>query len=167
MSAAARLTAIKGDFVRPGSKGGWIVLVRGAMIDDGRAKPLPKTAAAPAVLAAAALMGAVALSACAATGPVAEARSTASEADRIEDGRRLAALHCAACHAPGAAGESRNPDAPALRRLAERYPAALLADAFPQRMAVGHPAMPEFGFDDAEIDALFAYLLSIQERRGA
>jgi mono/diheme cytochrome c family protein len=104
--------------------------------------------------------------AAAAEGPQ-ERIAPSEEAAQVDAGRRLAELHCAGCHAPGREGESRNPDAPPLRTLAERYPATLLAEAFPQRMAVGHPAMPEFSFDQAEIDALLAYLLAIQERQGA
>jgi mono/diheme cytochrome c family protein len=113
-----------------------------------------------------ALAAALALAACAAEAPDPQAANAAPQDTQIETGRRLAELNCASCHAVGAEGASRNPDAPPLRRLAERYPATLMADAFPQRMAVGHPAMPEFPFDTAEIDALLAYLLSIQERRG-
>lgn len=54
-----------------------------------------------------------------------------------------------------------------MRALAERYPGSLLADAFPERMKVGHPAMPEFRLTPEEIDALLAYLMSIQERKEA
>jgi mono/diheme cytochrome c family protein len=111
-------------------------------------------------------VAALALAACAAAPPDPPGANAAPTVAQIEVGRRLAERHCASCHAVRESGESRNADAPPLRRLAERYPATLLADAFPQRMAVGHPAMPEFPFDAAEIDALLAYLLSIQERRG-
>jgi mono/diheme cytochrome c family protein len=111
------------------------------------------------------IAAALALSACE-LAPL-EAQPPVADESKIEVGRRLAELHCARCHAIGEQGESRNQDAPPLRRLAERYPGTLLAEAFPQRMAVGHPAMPEFSFDDSAVDALLAYLLAIQDRRGA
>jgi mono/diheme cytochrome c family protein len=91
----------------------------------------------------------------------------ASDEESISTGLRLAQRDCSGCHAAGATGESRNADAPPLRTLAERYPASLLAEAFPERMKVGHPAMPEFRLSPSEVDALLSYLLSIQERQGA
>jgi mono/diheme cytochrome c family protein len=94
-------------------------------------------------------------------------RGPAAPLAQVEAGRRLAELDCARCHEIGLEGESPNHNAPPLRRLAERYPGSLLTDAFPERMKNGHPAMPEFRFTDQEIGALLAYLLSIQERKGA
>jgi len=119
-----------------------------------------------------ALAGAAALAACAAepaethtaSVPVAMAQNDDAQ---IAEGRQLAERLCVTCHAVRAEGPSRNAEAPPLRTLAERYPGTLLADAFPQRMKVGHPAMPDFGLSDDQVDALLAYLLSIQERQGA
>jgi cytochrome c len=85
----------------------------------------------------------------------------------VEEGRQLASRLCVTCHAVGDEGASRNPNAPPLRTLAERYPGTLLEDAFPQRMEVGHPAMPEYNLNDDQVQALLDYLLSIQERQGA
>lgn len=93
--------------------------------------------------------------------------ASAPSAERIAEGERLARAHCARCHAVGRDGASLDPAAPPLRALAERYPGALLADAFPQRMKVGHPAMPPFLFNPEEIEALRAYVLAVQERKGA
>lgn len=100
--------------------------------------------------------------------PIAVRSDTAEEREaKLAAGQRIAETQCLRCHAVTATALSRNPEAPPLRELAERYPATLLADAFPQRMRVGHPAMPEFPFGDEDIDALLEYLLSIQERQGA
>lgn len=110
--------------------------------------------------------GLVLLVACATQGEVAQSAASA-DPDALATGRRLAEFECAACHASGARGDSRNPVAPPLRALAERYPGSLLADAFPERMKVGHPAMPAFRLTQEEVDALLSYLLSIQERQTA
>jgi mono/diheme cytochrome c family protein len=84
----------------------------------------------------------------------------------IARGRALAETHCTTCHAIGETGESRLPAAPPFRTLAVRYPVNMLQEAFAEGVLVGHPAMPEFRFEPDEIDALVAYLESIQERRG-
>ncbi len=111
---------------------------------------------------------ALAFSACApqAAPPAETAAGGRVTGDAYARGERLAQLNCATCHAVGWQDASRNPDAPPLRALSERYPGSLLADAFPERMRNGHPAMPAFHFDQDEIDALLAYLLTIQERQG-
>ncbi|MCG8442472.1 MAG: cytochrome c [Caulobacterales bacterium] len=109
-------------------------------------------------------------SACAAQPPAPaeppRAAPPAASEPNVEGGRQLASRHCAVCHAVSADDDSRHEEAPPMRQLAERYPGALLAEGFLQRMDVGHPAMPDFRFEPSEIDALLDYLLSIQERRG-
>lgn len=119
-----------------------------------------------AILCAAACGAALAAGACASQGTENDPPQ-ADGAASIAAGRRLAQFECAGCHAVGAEGASRNAGAPPLRTLAERYPGSLLADAFPERMKVGHPAMPEFRLSASDVDALLSYLLSIQERQGA
>ncbi len=118
------------------------------------------------VLRAAACGAVLAVAACASQEADQEQTST-DEVASFAAGRRLAQMECAGCHAVGAEGASRNAVAPPLRALAERYPGTLLADAFPERMKVGHPAMPEFRLSPSDVDALLSYLLSIQERQGA
>lgn len=121
--------------------------------------------------AAACSVAAIALAGCAPgegdARPLLAADAASIDEGGIAAGHRLAQRDCSGCHATGAAGESRNAAAPPLRTLAERYPGSLLVDAFPERMKVGHPAMPEFRLSPSEVDALLSYLLSIQERRGA
>jgi mono/diheme cytochrome c family protein len=107
------------------------------------------------LLAAAAL---VALTACAA--PQAE---TATPAQNLAaDGRDIAEAQCAGCHAVGAYGESPNPAAPPFRTLLSRYRADVLRDELIAGIQVTHP-MPSFQFNPQGVDALIAYLQSIQE----
>lgn len=77
-------------------------------------------------------------------------------------GYALAERLCAACHALGAVGASPNEQAPAFRRLGERYPPSALAEAFAEGIVVGHPAMPQFELQPDEIDDLIAYLEWVQ-----
>lgn len=116
---------------------------------------------ARAILAGA-FVAAALLSACAHEAPDAESTESTLEAR----GRTIAETYCASCHAIGASGESRNPEAPPLRTLAERYPVTALEEAFAEGVLVGHPMMPEFQFSPDDIDALLAYLGAIQERQG-
>ncbi len=111
-----------------------------------------------------AVVAACALGACSFTStapPQAEALTAADTAE----GRRLAEIHCATCHAIGAEDESRHPMAPPFRTLSRDYPVTALEEAFAEGILVGHPDMPEFRLEPAQIDALIAYMQSIQERQ--
>lgn len=81
------------------------------------------------------------------------------------EGRALAEALCAACHAVGAEGESPLAAAPPFRTLSQRYPITALEEALAEGVLTGHPAMPQFEFQPEQIDALIAYLQSIQERQ--
>lgn len=87
--------------------------------------------------------------------------------EEVEAGRRIVEFQCVSCHAVRSSDKSHNPKAPALRTLAERYPVAGLKEAFALGIMVGHPNMPEFRFSPDQIEAILAYLESIQTRRGA
>jgi mono/diheme cytochrome c family protein len=76
-------------------------------------------------------------------------------------GRAIAEAQCARCHAVGAKGGSPMALAPPFRTLPERYPVEHLAEALAEGIVVGHPAMPEFTFAPADIDALLTYLQSL------
>ncbi len=111
-----------------------------------------------AVIAAGLLAGA-----CAAHG---SSHAATAEMDaRIAAGRAIAETQCVGCHAIGAEGESHNPQAPEFRTLAERYPGSTLDDILSFGLLEGHPSMPDFRFDPRELDAITAYLRSIQERQ--
>jgi mono/diheme cytochrome c family protein len=102
-----------------------------------------------------------ALSACA----QAQGAGPGATADAAE-GRRIAEVYCAHCHAIGTEGESRHPMSPPFRTLSRNYPINALEEAFAEGILVGHRDMPEFRLEPAQIDDLVAYLQSIQERRG-
>jgi mono/diheme cytochrome c family protein len=84
----------------------------------------------------------------------------------VAEGRRLAEINCATCHAIGASGESRHPMAPPFRTFSHDYPVNALQEAFAEGILVGHPAMPEFQLEPQQIEDLLGYIESVQEQRG-
>jgi mono/diheme cytochrome c family protein len=80
----------------------------------------------------------------------------------FDRGRQLAATNCATCHAIGVTGDSPAPEAPPFRDLSRNYRVDALEEALAEGISVGHPAMPEFRFAPDDVDALVAYLQSIQ-----
>jgi mono/diheme cytochrome c family protein len=83
----------------------------------------------------------------------------------VAEGRCLAEIHCARCHAIGAEGESTHPMSPPFRTLSRNYPVNALEEAFAEGILVGHRDMPPFELEPSQIDDIVAYLHSIQERR--
>jgi mono/diheme cytochrome c family protein len=95
------------------------------------------------------------------------ASSNSAEAPSDEArGQALAATHCASCHAIGRVDASPAPEAPPFRTLSRNYRVSMLQEALAEGISVGHPAMPEFQFAPDDVDALIAYLESVQERPG-
>lgn len=88
--------------------------------------------------------------------------SPAMSDDLIQFGREIARVNCASCHAISTDDESQHPQAPPLRELSGRYPLDALEEAFVQGIYVGHPDMPEFEATVAQVNALLAYLDTIQ-----
>src|SRR6267154_3529304 len=83
-------------------------------------------------------------------------------------GEVLVTTNCSRCHAIGRAGDSTHPEAPPFRTLGQRYPIEVLAEALAEGLSSGHPDMPEFRFEIDDVNAILAYLESIQEKgRGA
>ena len=80
----------------------------------------------------------------------------------VAEGRQIALTNCAGCHAIDAASASTHAEAPPFRTLSERYPVSTLAESLAEGIIVGHPDMPEFRFEPHEVDALIAFLESIQ-----
>jgi cytochrome c len=95
----------------------------------------------------------------AALGPAA-----AASRDAIKVGEGIAKANCGRCHAVGRKGESPNPKSPPFRHLARRYPLSNLEEALGEGIVVGHEGleMPQFQFDGEQVEALLAYLHSIQ-----
>jgi mono/diheme cytochrome c family protein len=83
-------------------------------------------------------------------------------ADLMADGKVIAETECGACHATDRDDASPRPDAPPLRYVLAHYPSEPLADAFVEGLKVGHPDMPLFEMNPQGVDALLAYLQSIQ-----
>jgi cytochrome c len=79
-------------------------------------------------------------------------------------GEGLLTTNCSRCHAVGRTGDSTHPEAPPFRTLGQRYPIEVLAEALAEGLSSGHPDMPEFRFEIDDIDAILAYLTSIQEK---
>jgi mono/diheme cytochrome c family protein len=79
-------------------------------------------------------------------------------------GEGLLATNCSKCHAVGRTGNSTHPEAPPFRTLGQRYPIEALAEALAEGLSSGHADMPEFRFEIDDIDAILAYLGSIQEK---
>ena len=76
---------------------------------------------------------------------------------RAQRGRTFAQTNCASCHAIGRVGESPLRIAPPFRTLHTRYPVENLAEAFAEGIVTGHPTMPQFRLDAAQIGDLLAY----------
>jgi cytochrome c len=82
-------------------------------------------------------------------------------------GRALLADKCARCHAIDRAGDSPHREAPPFRILGQRYPIESLAESLAEGLSTGHRDMPEFTFEVDDVDAILAYLKSIQQPRAA
>lgn len=78
-------------------------------------------------------------------------------------GRLFVQTNCAQCHAIGRHGASPLPIAPPFRTLHERYPVEDLAEALAEGIVVGHPTMPQFTLDPAQINDVIAYLKTLED----
>jgi cytochrome c len=85
-----------------------------------------------------------------------------AEAALISDGRDIADAHCAACHAVGSFGNSPDDAAPPFRTVLGLYDEANLQSDLIDGIQVAHP-MPVFQINPQGVDALIAYLRTIQE----
>jgi mono/diheme cytochrome c family protein len=92
----------------------------------------------------------------------AAAEAQTQAADRIAAGRALLEESCARCHSIEQTGASPFEPAPPFRTLGARYPLENLEEALAEGILGGHPAMPEFVFEPEQIDAIIAYLKSLQ-----
>jgi mono/diheme cytochrome c family protein len=59
-------------------------------------------------------------------------------------------------------GESPLPIAPPFRTLHTRYPVEELAESLAEGITTGHPSMPEFRLDPAQINDVIAYLKTLE-----
>lgn len=88
--------------------------------------------------------------------------AAAQQDPRIQRGRQFAEANCSHCHAVDRFGESPLAIAPPFRSLALRYPVEDLEEALAEGVVTGHPTMPEFQLDAAQIADFIAYLKSLE-----
>jgi len=86
------------------------------------------------------------------------ASAAGADDDLVAKGHAILAEKCARCHAIEMTGDSTHPKAPPFREVVKRYPVEDLAEALAEGIVSGHPDMPVFTFEPAEIDAILAYL---------
>ncbi|MDJ0514547.1 MAG: cytochrome c [Methyloceanibacter sp.] len=94
--------------------------------------------------------------------PALASDTASTEQNQIDRGAAILLEHCARCHAIGVAGDSPNDEAPPFRTLSENYPVENLAESLAEGIMTGHPDMPVFVFKPTDVDAVIAYLQSIQ-----
>ncbi len=83
-------------------------------------------------------------------------------ASGVERGRAFVETNCSKCHAIGRHDESAVALAPSFRTLHENYPVENLEEALAEGIVTGHPAMPEFQLDGAQISDLVTYLKTLE-----
>lgn len=88
-------------------------------------------------------------------------------ASPVEAGRIIAERDCSSCHAVGREGDSPLEGAPRWRDLHNRFDVADLGEALAEGITVGHEAMPANPYDPADVQALIAYLKSLEAPEGA
>ncbi len=110
------------------------------------------------------LVAPLALMAFAATSPAAAPRAAVAPptVPQIEVGRIIAERDCSSCHAVGPAGESPLEGAPRWRDLHSRFDVNDLAEALAEGISVGHQGMPDNPYEPADVQALIAYLKSLE-----
>lgn len=77
-------------------------------------------------------------------------------------GRAIAKRDCGGCHAVDHQGDSPLAGAPRFRDLHRRYPVEQLGEALAEGIVVGHGPMPVWVFGPQEVEALTAYLKSLE-----
>lgn len=92
------------------------------------------------------------------------ATASAAEKDLTDKGEVLVKENCSRCHAIGKEGNSPHPEAPPFRTLSSRYPIEDLSESLAEGIVSGHPDMPIFVFNAADVEAIIDYLNSIQEK---
>src|ERR1700759_3037093 len=79
-----------------------------------------------------------------------------------QQGKRLALIYCARCHAIDKVGPSPLKIAPPFRTLHERYPVETLQEALAEGIVTGHPTMPQFSFDADKVGVFIAFLKTLE-----
>ncbi len=95
--------------------------------------------------------------------PPASAAAVSPALSLTEQGRAFVTARCSTCHAVERGGDSPVAEAPAFSTLSARYPLENLAEGLAEGLYVGHPVMPEFELTPEEVDAVIAWIGSIQD----
>ena len=91
-------------------------------------------------------------------------RNASALSESAAEGRAFAQANCASCHALED-GVSPSPNAPSLRRAANRLPDWAIEASFERGVQIGHSMeMPTFVFEDGDIANLLAYLETLKEK---
>jgi mono/diheme cytochrome c family protein len=90
------------------------------------------------------------------------ASASAASAPSVRRGKTFAAVNCSQCHSIDLHTRSRLNTAPPFRSLHKRYPVETLGDALIEGLSIGHPRMPEFRLDPAEVRDFIAFLKSLE-----
>ena len=90
------------------------------------------------------------------------ASASAASSPSVQRGKTFAVVNCSQCHSIDRHTRSRSSTAPPFRTLHRRYPVETLGDALSEGLSIGHPRMPEFRLDPAEVRDFMAFLKSLE-----
>jgi cytochrome c len=79
-----------------------------------------------------------------------------------QQGKRLALLYCARCHAIDKVSPSPLRIAPPFRTLHEHYPVETLQESLAEGIVTGHSTMPQFSFDADQVGDFIAFLKTLE-----
>jgi cytochrome c len=83
-------------------------------------------------------------------------------ADSAQRGFVFVKTNCSSCHAIGRYDQSPLPLAPPFRTLHERYSIEDLEESLAEGIVTGHPSMPQFQLDGAQINQVIDYLRTLE-----
>jgi len=93
---------------------------------------------------------------------VATSNSAWADAQSIRRGKAFARANCSYCHSIDRVSRSPRRDAPPFRTLHRQYPVETLEDALAEGISTGHPRMPEFRLEPAEVGDFIGFLKSLE-----
>lgn len=83
-------------------------------------------------------------------------------ADSAQRGFVFVKTNCSSCHAIGRYDQSPLPLSPPFRTLHERYSIEDLEESLAEGIVTGHPSMPQFQLDGAQINQVIDYLRTLE-----
>lgn len=90
--------------------------------------------------------------------------ASAQTLEQIKEGSAIAAERCGKCHAVGVADASPHKITPPLRDLAKDFPIPMLNEALANGRVGGHDEMPMFELGKSGVEALLAYIDSLNPK---